>query len=75
MNDYYKGKIKVVGSDKMCFPVNPETLEPLACSSYDPYAWSNPEKEPIETISIEEYWQRKNQKEKQEYIKKSWSKQ
>jgi hypothetical protein len=78
MSDYYKGKIKVVAGDKMCFPVNPETLEPLACSLYDPYAWSDPEWGPIETISIEEYRRRKDQKvkqEQQEYIKKLWPKQ
>lgn len=56
MNGYYSGKVKVVGVDLMCFPAHAETLEALACGSYDPWAWSDPDPEPIETISISE-WQ------------------
>lgn len=33
----YEGKIKVVCSDNMCFPINPKTLEAVGCSCYDPY--------------------------------------
>lgn len=33
----YQGKIKVVGADRMCFPVDPKTLEALSTESYDPY--------------------------------------
>jgi hypothetical protein len=48
---YYKDRIKVVCPDMMCFPVDAKTLEPLACSCYDPYAWSDPDHDAIETIS------------------------
>ena len=58
MNGYYAGKVKVVGEDLMCFPVRPSDLEPLACSCYDPYAWSDPDPEPVETISLEEWLRR-----------------
>ena len=55
MNGYYKGKVKVVCDDLMCFPVDPVTLEPLACSYYDAYAISDPDPEPIKTISYGEW--------------------
>lgn len=58
MNGYYAGKIKVVGCDMMCFPVSSVTLEPLSCGCYDPYAWSDPDSEPIETIGVSE-WQKR----------------
>lgn len=58
MSGYYKGKIKVVGCDLMCFPVDPVTLNALACSSYDPWAIRDPDPEPIETISCGE-WNRR----------------
>jgi hypothetical protein len=52
---YYTGKIKVVCADMMCFPVCPRTLEPMATSTYDPWAISDPEVGPLETISFSEY--------------------
>lgn len=36
----------------------PETLDPLACSSYDPYALTDPDPCPVETISSSE-WNRR----------------
>ena len=54
MTDYYAGKVKVVGVDLMCFPARPGDLEPLSCGAYDPYAWSDPDPAPIETISVSE---------------------
>ena len=60
MNGYYQGKIKVVCLDKMCFPVNPVTLEATSCGCYDPYAWSDPDPEPLETISVDEWNARSN---------------
>lgn len=39
----YKGKIKIVCEDLMCFPADPVTLGALACSAYDPWAISDPE--------------------------------
>lgn len=57
----YSGKIKVVGINLMCFPADPKTLEALACGSYDPHAWIDPDPEPIETIGIRE-WQRRRLK-------------
>jgi hypothetical protein len=60
MGGYYQGKIKVVGEDLMCFPADPVTLEPLSCGCYDPYAWSCPDHEPVETIGIEEWQDRRN---------------
>lgn len=56
---YYTGKIKVVCADMGCFPVNAKSLEALACTVYDPYAWSDPE-DAVETISYEEWVQRLN---------------
>lgn len=58
MDGYYTGKIKVVTEDLMCFPVRPDTLEPLACSCYDPWAWTHPDPEPLKTITADE-WQRR----------------
>lgn len=61
MNGYYAGKVKVVGEDLMCFPVRPGDFEPLACGCYDPYAWSDPDPEPMETIGIGEWRRRRNE--------------
>ena len=58
LTGYYKGKIKVVGEDMMCFPVHAATLEPLSCGCYDPYAWSDPDPEAIETIGTMEWLRR-----------------
>lgn len=58
MSDYYKGKIKVIaGSDLMCFPADPRTYEPLDCSSYDPWAISDPDQSPVKTIGYAEWWE------------------
>lgn len=54
------GKIKVVGEDFMCFPVDPKTLMATSCSTYDPYAFSDPDSEAVETIGIGEYYRRLN---------------
>ena len=54
----YKNKIKVCGQDLICFPVNPETLEPENCGCYDPWAFTDPEKECLETISVTEWIKR-----------------
>lgn len=48
-----KKTIRVVGTDMMCFPVDAETLKPLRCGVYDPWAWSDPE--PGEQISTAEW--------------------
>jgi hypothetical protein len=56
---YWQGRIKVVGNDMICFPAHPQTLEPLACGTYDPHAWSDPDPEPVETITINEWQLRK----------------
>lgn len=61
MNGFYAGKIKVVGEDLMCFSVRPGDLEPLSCASYDPYAWSDPDLEPVETIGVGEWNRRRNE--------------
>ena len=60
MNGYYAGKIKVVCENLMCFPSHPKTLEALGSSCYDPWAWSDPDPEPVETISIAEWYRRKH---------------
>lgn len=60
MSNYYEGKIKVVGADFMCFPADMETLEPLACACYNPFAWSDPDPAPVETISVGEWNKRLN---------------
>lgn len=58
---FYAGKIKVVCStDMMCFPVDPKTLEPTSCSHYDPYALSDPDPEPVETIPYFEWLNRQH---------------
>jgi hypothetical protein len=57
-NAYYENKIKVVCEDMMCFPVNPITLEATAISCYDPWAWSDPETSPMETITHAEWLNR-----------------
>ena len=61
MNGYYAGKIKVVGPDMMCFPVSPGSLEPVSCGCYDPYAWSDPDPEPNETIGLSEWSRRRDE--------------
>lgn len=42
----HPGDIKVISPDRMCFWVNPITLEPRGCSTYDAYAFSDPEPGP-----------------------------
>ena len=59
MNGHYKGKIKVVCDDLMCFPVDPKTLEATGCTCYDLWAWSDLDPEPVETISYSSYLGRK----------------
>ncbi|MDX9695406.1 MAG: hypothetical protein RBT49_06410 [Bacteroidales bacterium] len=57
----YEGKIKVVCSDKMCFPIDPKTLEAVGCSFYDP--WGNQYSDgAIEIISHGEWCNRLNKK-------------
>lgn len=73
---YYEGKIKVVGDDKMCFPVDPITLEPLGTSSYDPYPLSPMNMDgAVEIISVDELTTRRNamrEKGWNEYIGTPW---
>lgn len=57
---YYAGRVKVVADDLMCFPAHPQTLEALACSTYDAYARSDPDPEPVETIGIGEWQKRRD---------------
>lgn len=57
---YYAGKIKVICEDNMCFAAHPVTLEPLSCSTYDLYAWSDPDPDPIETLHFLEWQCRRN---------------
>ena len=59
MTGYYTGKIKVVGEDRMCFPADPLTLQALSCGCYDPFALSDPDPEPLETISLGEWSRRR----------------
>lgn len=59
---YYAGRIKVVCADLMCFPVDPVTLAALSCSSYDAYALTDPDPEPVETISHGEWLARQQQR-------------
>ena len=47
-------KIKVVGNDRMFFWVDANTLEPLGLSSFDPWAFSDPE---LVTTMSESEWQ------------------
>lgn len=61
MTGYYRGSIKVVCPDMMCFRASPATLEALSTSHYDPYAWSDPDPEPIETICVSEWQRRRNE--------------
>jgi len=60
MTSYYKGKVKVICQDLMCFPAHPVTMEPLACSTYDAYALSDPDHAPVETIGHGEWQRRRN---------------
>ena len=60
MSGYYAGKVKVVGEDLMCFPAAVGTLDPLSCGCYDPWAWVDPDSEPVETISINEWQKRRH---------------
>lgn len=53
-------RIRVVGVDLMCFPVDATTLEPLSCGSYDPWAWIDPVPGYRETIHINEWQTRRN---------------
>lgn len=71
MNGLYKDKIKVVCDDKMCFPVDPKTLKPITSSIYDPYAWSDPDPEPLETITISELYRRQDARAVEERVKNS----
>ena len=57
----YTGKIKVINTDLMCFPVDPVTLNATQCSCYDAYAISDPDPTPIETISCGEWNKRRNE--------------
>lgn len=57
---YYSGKIKVVCCDMMCFPARVGALEPLSTGHYDPYAWTLPETDAVETISHAEWSLRRN---------------
>jgi len=50
MSGYYSGKIKVVCPDKMCFPVDPQTLDALSTGCYDPYPYQ--EEDALEVISV-----------------------
>ncbi len=59
MNGYYTGKIKVVCDDLMCFPVDPKTFEAISCGSYDAYAITDPDPEPLETIGTGEWYSRR----------------
>lgn len=59
MSDYYKGRIKVVPSDRLCFAVDPVTLKPVGGCCYDPYALTNPDSTPVDTISFAEWLTRR----------------
>lgn len=70
----YEGKIKVVGEDKMCFWVDPITLEPFGVSSYEPHPFLN-SAGAAEIISTGEWNTRRNamrEKEWHEYIGAPW---
>ncbi len=45
-------------ADKMVFQVNPQTLEALQCSRYDPYCYSDPEPG-VQYMEHSEWCQRK----------------
>jgi len=49
--DKYPGCIIVRCVDRMTFPVDPATLEPLACSCYDAHCYSDPEPAPLMSCS------------------------
>ena len=55
---YYAGKVKVVGDDLLCFAADAKTLQPLSCSTYDACARTDPDPEPVETISVSEWLRR-----------------
>lgn len=61
MPSRYTGKIKVISADRMCFPADPITLEPLGTEVYDAYTYSDPELGPVETISHSEWCRRRNE--------------
>lgn len=72
MNGYYKNRVKVICPDLMCFPADPDTLAPLATSSYDPWAVSDPDPEPARTIGFGEWCairDRQQAKREQDYLK------
>jgi hypothetical protein len=50
--------IKVIGEDRMCFYVDPVTLGPRSCGSYDAWAFSDPENVP--SMSVDEWNLRRN---------------
>jgi hypothetical protein len=54
----YLNLIKVIGPDKMCFAVDPQTLEPVSGSVYDPYA-SRFRDGAVEVISAAEWSRRR----------------
>ena len=60
MSNIFSNKIKVIGTGCMCFPVDQKTLEPTSVSCYDPQAYTLPEKDAIETITLNEYLIRYN---------------
>lgn len=48
--------IRVINTDKMCFEIDPITLEPKSCSVYDPYAHIDPRNGKYKyTMSIAEW--------------------
>ena len=53
----YKGKIKVVNLDKLCFPADPTTLEALSTGVYDSHPYENNEGA-MEIISVSEWLKR-----------------
>ena len=53
------GRILVASSNFMCWPVDAETLEALACSHYDPWVWIDPRPNFTETITESEWLKRK----------------
>ena len=63
MSNRYAGKIKVVCQPSMmAFPVRPGDYQPTGASCYDPWALSDPDTSPIETISFTEWTIRCNQR-------------
>jgi hypothetical protein len=58
----YTGKVKVVGTDLLCFPADPVTLDALGTCCYDAYAWSDIESGPVETIDVSEWSRRRDRK-------------